>query len=428
MRKPFFKSKTRERCILTCCVSWIFCLALLSCENRNEDELSVPEEQEDSHYGISFNFSLSLPSEMLTRGRHVETQKEGSKAENDIDLTNKDFRVLLFSHSSEGGLEKDILLGELKGIETQQSDIDNLSIDYRMEGKIDRSVAERMKNEDSKVAVLANWNDYTYVDALVSKVNAGERVSLYDVWCSSMYLFDKRTLDKTTESGYIQKSLGEDFFIPVFGISKKLRFNFQEGGITNIGEVRLIRAVAKIEVKAEENSVRIDNVRIRNFNTKGYFLPKSVRTQEDYMNASGNVDMSKLKNPLIPENSLETEVINLTYLTSDNTWVVYMPEFKNIDKEESSQCRLEIKFKDHDEYEPLYFCEYTMGANGVSEKGAAFDIIRNNWYRYNILRNLQVVNEVKPYSQIELDPEFGFDDVFPRPNTEGENPPWVDID
>ena len=115
---------------------------------------------------------------------------------------------------------------------------------------------------------------------------------------------------------------------------------------------------------------------------------------------------------------------------SDNhRWYLYVPEFANRGKTDSYQSSIEIKFRDYDHYETLHCSKYLLPEGyDISVRGDDFDLLRNNIYRYNIYKDLKVTVDVIPYVGVDLNPNFGFDDLLPRPPSQGEVPPWVVVD
>lgn len=394
---------------------------LTSC-NDNSETPSISEDKEPIRPTIGFEFSLTLPENYLTR--EDSGQLAGTINENQVDIENNDFRILIFTQGQEADGSEDILCGELQDIEVKEQNTGNVSRNYVMQGEIEGLTAEQLSKMAVKLVVLANWKDYSQIDELLADIKDGKTVTLKQLWETSLFDFEWLTLIPRGDSEFSQKYLGQDFYIPLYGVTNPLTLRFNNNLIADVGEIKLLRALAKVEVISHENFVKIEDVRIRRYNSQGYSLPLSFRNENDF-ESSGYFNPNQETETHIPASVQKEGVIYLNGSENTNRWIIYVPEFQNKGIEAPSY--LEIKFQGYDEYEPLYFCHYSIGADGMSIRGNAFDIVRNNWYSYTVLRNLQVTVDVMPYLTVDLKPEFGFNELLPRPPIEGELPPWVDI-
>ena len=392
-----------------------FLFVFFSCTDKEDGPSQDPIEVLDlKGYPFSFKFSLPLPDLSTSR---AETEMPGSHLENFVGIANNDFRILIVKEGENTDGSDDLIVGALQYVTLESSSTNATVVTYNLRGYMSPGNWNIVKGTKIKFVVLANWGEYDKIDNL----SEGSLLSLYDLYDQSIFNFSERALQKLEESDteYTQNALDESNYIPMYGVSKNLTVSSYDKSPQDVGTIYLTRALAKVEVKAKENSVKIENVRICRFNYQGYHLPPSFRSE-----TTSSCDDHT---PHVPADSYEDSYVYFNYYENEDAWIVYVPEYINIGN--TNQSSIEIKFLENEGYEPLYFCNYYYPDPDatVSVKGDAFDLLRNHWYRFSILRYLRVDVEVVQYKDVELEPDFGFDDPFPRPHTTGENPPWVEI-
>ena len=388
-------------------------VGLVSCSHGQEDLPELPDSEGGFRIGLELTVAVPTGSTRAPEGDY----DPGQGWENNIDLDGGDYRILVFSHHPDVD-NRDMLIGELTDLRIELLLDGPSSKTYSVSGSISKEAAEAMTAGNSKIAVFANWGDYTAIDRL-----SLSEATLSDIWKTAQFSFAAML------EGERQHPLGPDNLMPYYGITNPLApVEFDGNLYASGGTIHLLRALAKVELQEMENSVEIESVRIRRYNTKGFLLPYHYRTRNEYLKGSYDNDYSQL--PHIPEASeAEEGVIYFNHITGSSSWTVYLPEFDNLTPlSDATRSRIEVKFKGYDSYETLYFSRYsTPESNGISVRGADFDVLRNNWYRYRIFKNLQVTVDVIPYIGVDLHPEFGFDDLLPRPPSDSDVPPWVDI-
>lgn len=417
MTKSDFHEGTRKFSELGKFPILLFSLFLFFSCSVKEDSPSQSTIQELDLIGYPFSFKFSLPLPDLKTSR-VETETPGSYLENFVDIGNNDFRILIVKDGENTDGSDDLIVGTLQFVTLESSSTNASVVTYNLRGYMSPANWNKVKDTKIKFAVLANWGEYEIID----KLSDGTHLSLYDLYDQSIFNFSERSLRKLEKSDaeYSQNALDESNYIPMYGVSKSLTIDNKDKSTHDIGTICLTRALAKVEVIAKEHSVKIDNVRICRFNYQGYHLPPSFRSE--------TINSLDDHTPHIPTDSYEDKYIYFNYYENEDSWIVYVPEYINIGN--TNQSSIEIKFLENEGYEPIYFCNYATPVSddsNISIKGDDFDLLRNHWYRFSILRYLRVDVEVMQYKNVQLEPDFGFDDPFPRPYTNGENPPWVEI-
>lgn len=392
-----------------------FLFLFFSCSDKEDPPSQYPIAEMDlKGYPFSFKFSLPVPNSATSR---TETEEPGSDVENFIDIANNDFRILIVKEGKNTDGGDDLIVGALQFVTLESSSTDASGISYNLRGYMSTDNWKKVKGVNIKFAVLANWGEYEKID----KLSKGSALSLYDLYNQSIFNFSERALQKLEKSDneYSQNALEEGNYIPMYGVSGNVTITNNDESPQDIGTIYLTRALAKVEVKAKEHSVKIDNVRIRRFNYQGYHLPSAFRSE-----TTSSCDEHI---PHIPTDSYEDGYVYFNYYENEDTWIVYVPEYININN--TNQSSIEIKFLENEGYEPIYFCDYITPSSDTSAsvRGDDFDLFRNHWYSFKIYRNLRVDVEVIQYKEVKLEPGFGFDEPFPRPYTPGENPPWVEI-
>lgn len=399
-------------------------LCLTGCVREESIEIQEPVD-EVQPYAFSFEVSVASPADAATRAAQ-EDYEPGNEWENYIHLSGNDFRVLFFSHNPYVD-DADFYLGSLEDVTLSLLAETPAKTTYKVNGSIKPDIATEMEAGNVKIAVFANWSAYYNLDAVsaeADKVSQVGRVTLSDVWENAEFDF-RKTLDETAQTQY---PLRLNNLIPLYGVSNPLgKVRFDGNRYFHAGTVHMLRAYAKVEVVQSEGSIEIDEVRLRRYNLRGYYLPFSYRTLDDYL--KGNYEGDYGPGPHVPAGNSSVSETTITFSHAENNrWYLYIPEYANVGRPDREQTCVEVKFRDYDHYETLHFSRYRTDSDSeVSQRGADFDICRNNLYRFRIFKDLNVQVDVIPYTAVELNPDFGFDEPLPRPPQEGEMPPWIEV-
>jgi len=190
---------------------------------------------------------------------------------------------------------------------------------------------------------------------------------------------------------------GEKRMIPLFGIREYSGITFKKGAVTELSEpVTLLRAMAKVEIVFDSETASLSDVAVRGFNSSGYSAPAGVYSQNDY-DHNGQWDSDYVKTLHMPggindagqgANTLPLYCKNRRTDTRKETWVCYVPEYRNTDNDDGTanyQSRIELKLSNKDanvDPYPIFFCDYNADGNPVA--GTTFDIHRNDLYRFTV--------------------------------------------
>lgn len=193
----------------------------------------------------------------------------------------------------------------------------------------------------------------------------------------------KSTLYRQLVYTYANNDWSEN--IPMWGVST---ISGITTGTYNIGNLTLKRAIAKVNVTvnggAGINNFRISKITLNNYNTQGYCAP--------IHNNGPSIPTSAVpsSNPLSSGN-LEGEEGN----KFEN--VFYIPEHKNTGVDESLKAYLKIQAMVNNVYK-----EYTLP---FIENSAAYDILRNHVYIFNITSVKMGTDSSLEYEVIPWDSE-----------------------
>lgn len=182
-------------------------------------------------------------------------------------------------------------------------------------------------------------------------------------------------------------------YIPMWGVTTQT-LNLQAGKRTDIGEVWLLRAVAKIEVSLDQRmsaGISITGVSINKVNTRGYCLPAGYNT----VGTTPELDFSNTMS--IPDgiaSSVKSDV-PFTAPTSPteptSPYCLYLTEYDN--KNATSENALSLTVTLHDENATTdkdATKEYTFSFADYNDKGeevALRDVMRNRWYKFTVYKS-----------------------------------------
>ncbi len=349
-----------------------------------------PEEEhvviEDVTLEVCFRLS-ARPGEM-TKAPYPDGEGyvPGVGSENRVDVENGDYRIYFFDSGN-------VLIDRFEPegfLAVEGSDY----IDYTMLGKAPDGL---VTHSDFKVVVLANWQKYKD-EAMVPGTTT------IDALCSADWaVFD------------CPSDFGADFKIPFYGVHTYNGISFESGSAEILDDpVALIRAMAKVEVildytKEEFQNVTLKDVEITRYNKTGYCAPTGVYSETDYVHGNWNDDYVQSLH-LYDASAVGTGLkFHKQAGAGKETWVAYMPEYKNkgsneytsIDLKFSWQSDTEVPFK-------VYFAKYAGGITDNTLSDNRLDIFRNNLYRFTVNPDRTVVAEFI----VEVDP------FTPKPDQE----------
>lgn len=311
--------------------------------------------------------------------------------ENYINVAEQDFKVLLFEP-----IYPYKLASEIQNIKINAVEADRLtSKTYLLLG----NVPATMKSGSYKVVFLANWKGcgghYPAVTPGITTIDDIANGSSFN------YAADF--------------SLGPGRGIPMYGVKDCENLTFEKDLLTDFGRMHLLRAMAKVEVKASETGLPLKSATLTRSYNSGLAAPLKIYRQEDYVRGSYINDY--LDSIHLPDTPSVIESLPFTK-KDDGSFVIYLPEYDNTSASATAS-QIHLVFDASDSFDEILYEEdidfkyYSMQAalDAGKNLGDKFDVKRNHCYIYTVTKKIdpgiRIVVDVIPYSSVELDPEFG---------------------
>ena len=423
--------------------------------------------------------SRSLISRTPTDGPNGPASYDpGYGYENYIDLNGKDYRIYVFTPDNQLYTEV-----STDSVDIVSWNFTQFSRIYGLSFPVDKNFHDRFNGKNLKLVVLANWHGvyptdlhpmvpYTSADGNTSGNSTGGTSSSTSGNSSAS---GSESATYTTLSDLVSYTEGaagfmnckvsstgtavgstdiagnryspfpatapltHDTRIPLFGVTEFQTVNILTNLLTWLGNVDLLRAVAKIDVyDAPGTSAEIESVQLTRYNTALAKAPAGIASHGDYVHGSYNPDYANT--PTIPGSDYTYECADRIPITKvdapdspDNGhYIIYVPEYRNIEsktaltgtpRQDSERARLSLTFKDVGTCEIDFKYYNEPPANSGYKKGDHFNILRNYWYRFEVNKLPDgVVVQVVPYAISSLKPGFGLiinKDLVPVYDDEG---------
>ena len=366
------------------------------------DSVAPVQGEKEPEAGMRLRIDVVFDDGLKTGAtRADESYEAGIGYENYIDIDNNDFRVLFFN-------DKDKYIGTFTKMNISKTESTNGLLKYEIEGKVRQSLISE-NNPFLKTVLLANWKTYPDVST-ESSAGADDATSLSDLATASSYRFNATT-DIQIDARHL---------IPMIGIltEKDIFANPTNSGHYNLGEMRMLRAYAKIEVQQSEASTHnISQVFMTKVNTGGYKFPLGITKEDQYnpqMDEAGGIRFTTT--PSVPGSTQNVTDIKFVKTTAEgnNNWVIYVPEFQNIlsdgTADDSNRSKIGIKFEGIDDQS--YYVDFRYYDTPDSKEGKHFDILRNNWYVYKVgmkEKELTATVDIQPYAEQILNMTYGLE-------------------
>lgn len=327
-------------------------LLLGACNSIMDDDVCT-DQPSDTTTPVQIGFTLTtgdVSSRAITEG-----EEAGTGYENYIDIEDGDFRILLFDATN------DTYLTTFEPTSIRPTDNTEYPQTYYVEGELSETY-----DNNFKLVVLANWGNYPELSA----------TSTIESVCSdaaSIFTYTAPFTPSATQR------------IPMYGV-KLCTATLRPDLLTDLGQVDLLRAMAKIEVKCSAEGFELSGVKLHRYNTKGYCAPTGVYddTKTDWNYDEDEVCQHEVH---IPVNSVSTS--QLDFEPTADGFIAYVPEFDNTTNTaertyiEVSLIHTDDKSTVNLEETNIYFCLYDE-ENGMPTQNTDFDIVRNHWYKYDI--------------------------------------------
>lgn len=361
-------------------------LAVMLCVSCSKDA-----REEDGIQTIGVNFRVAVPIDEsssaatenngnLTWGDEYDME-EGLPDENRILWV--DFSVAFFSEAEKtyiGKLERIQCVGgqlaggqytyECNGVLKSKEDmtVEELVEKLRSAGRIRTLVTANVANLQQEV-----------LDAGISKPNDGLGTVEYS--CSGIF-------DRNFPA------------IPMWGVVTNDFSELTIGKSVSLGEVALLRSVAKVEVlvseelqQASNNAIKLNSVSVNRMNTTGYVLPGKWNEIEE----TEKLEFSETLR--IPDDVNEVEGCDFKVGT-DGRVVFYLPECRNMAGESEIIMRVSYNVEDEVRTGTIHLCKYESGV----PTGDLWNVVRNHLYRYIITNTGEIKFrvEVHPWDEVEI--------------------------
>ena len=198
-------------------------------------------------------------------------------------------------------------------------------------------------------------------------------------------------------------------YIPLWGV-KTTTLNLTPGTANNLGDIDLLRAMAKVEVQLQDNDdtqgFSLTGVTISTANTQGYCLPLDYDKVETTAALNREEETGITTFHPYPNSATTTDLA----FTNDgnNTYTLYLPEYDNGTGNTPATLTVTVAVGDgQEETYPLEFRTYEEG----QPTGEAYNIVRNHLYRYTITKidngQLTVQHQVMPWEKVTSNITYG---------------------
>ena len=172
-----------------------------------------------------------------------------------------------------------------------------------------------------------------------------------------------------------------DAAIPMWGVLQADVTPLLNDTYLDLGEIWLLRAAAKIEVKLSEKEkdkgTQINSATLKYYNQTGYVLPSGAM----YVTNTRNLDQENCKK------HYRHAALNLPFYKDEEKGIVYVyvTEYDNINYPgERNKISLEFNIKGEDKAfeDAISFCNYS---GGKPQENSHYDIVRNHIYEFEVL-------------------------------------------
>ena len=370
------------------CLAALALPLVMACSRQGE---ALPEAGNDI-YAV---FTLDLGASGHEKMRAIPTDviyDTGSGLENAIGLDNNDFRCYLFGTDNSLVSALDVV-----GISKLKEKRYSIRLHLRNTEEVKSALTK-----GCRFVLLANWGTYP-------QANPGMTIEELCTTPSAVFDFSQ---DKAR--------LSEGNLIPMYGVKEfdSGVQDFKDGkAVSDIGTLHLLRAYAKIDVSVRfqdfMDETEVTSVSLTHSSGKGYKAPANVTKEADYMTGPWKTDYTLVN---IPSDAADIEGLQLTKDEQTGHYVAYVPEYRNVDASNPSQLKIRFTIGDignnGQEAEGYVDFRHSDSPPEGVEAGQAFDIARNNWYKFNVVakgKDIVWTVDVIPFTAVDLNPKMGLE-------------------
>ncbi len=349
--------------------------ALPSCRTEEPAQPAAEEVRREVQVG----FRLALGETQLQESRGGYDDGSGTDYENYIDFPHHDYCVMFFD-------TRNRYLAAFRPTDLIPLDEDPLrSRRYDVIGRVDAPLPASFK-----IVVMANWHDYP-------RPVVG-RTTIQEICTGGNGRYDYA----------VPFRLSADRTIPMYGVRLCEGVAFESDKRTYLGTIRLLRAMAKVEVKCVSKEWTIRSVSMHRYNTAGYCAPDKVYDESDY------VGEEYVKEVHVAEDAAAGGLLEFERL-DDGRFLLYVPEYRNTDGSggrAGDAAEIRVKFDQRQDREYVVDFKYYDNPPEGSAVGDSFDLRRNYYYRFFVDKRpesdeMSASVDVVPYDRYDLGPVFG---------------------
>ncbi len=327
----------------------ILLLAMLSCMSLLSCEKLIYEEGDDCdesvmHVSLRVSACGSTMSRVLT-----ETEKDGAGYENFIDVHK--LHILFFDKDNK-------FLQSFEPEDIYPTDNSEYPHTWELRGTI-----QNPPKTGFKIVALANWPSDP--QGLIVGETTIENVCTAD-WAMGDYS-TSFTPSKSSP-------------IPMYGVKTiENKISFNSDIETNLGEINLLRAFAKITVcLSDGSSVDLSSVTLSNYNKR--FARAPLGMYDNTVNRSLSEATVHLADS---DNDTAGLPLNFASSTDKKSWTIYIPEYLNAVPSGTARndcSHIELKINESDVTYRIDFRDYSA----QTDDGQRFNIVRNFEYYYEV--------------------------------------------
>ena len=342
---------------------------------------------------LVIHLNLTVPSSSTGTRSAGDDLVPGNKDEDYINITDKDYQVLLF--------DKDGVLveGKLSEFECKENGVNGGETSYTLTTKLSLSGNEdKEKLSKFRVMVLANWKsfensntqtDYTYPVFTDYNITPNANKNIFKDEDNFNFTF-KELSDNSSWVPSINKKQA----IPMFGITEDVDLQFAidmaKYGDEPSFSVYMLRSLAKIEIVdmvPNVESANIANCVLTTYNTSGRFIPDISGKNSDWSIPASQIEEPSIPNEVATSTNLlfvkDVKTVRTQGATADeekDCFVVYIPEME-INPTDSPV--IQVKLAGSEQIYPITLSGYE---NGKPKPGTEYtSLLRNHNYRFDII-------------------------------------------
>ena len=321
-------------------IGWL-CLGWSACTCNNEEPL-----QENTSVEVGFTLSTGGYASRATHG--TAEDEPGTGYENYIDIAGRDFRFYIFDADNK-------FIDELKVLTVMPMDNSEYPTTYYLTAQLHKVPSS---DEQFKVVAIASWDNYpTGLERGVTTIE--------DICEASAYRYTHPFIPSRTQK------------IPMYGVKTHDPVEFKPNLCTDLGEINMLRAMAKVEVRLGSGvqDYTLESVQLVYHTENGMAAPIGI-----YDNTDGDCEATLEALHMDHNYTVSVNPIDFEITSEMNAKVIYIPEYKNVDFEVPSYIIVNLKHGNHIKTDYIYFRNYVAGKPGNER----IDIIRNHHYLFTI--------------------------------------------